>query len=536
MQMVLQLKRLRGESMIDIEIKDGIYVQNLSEELCQKVEEDLTFPNPKYQQIMKYSKYGSTREPKFLTYCKTLPRKVLKLPIGYLFQLFSYIKEEDIEITDYRKKRIQKDFPEFKLQLREAQQQAMKAYLDSNSDELNCSGGIILPTGKGKTILGLAIAASLKTKTLIIVHKDDLVKGWQSSIEKCFNYADTGIIKAKKRKVGKHFTIATIQTLNRLSPEELKILYTSFGLIIQDEMHHCPSSSFSLANNFYARYRLGLTATPERNDGLAHIMNLYYGSFCYVYESDPDEEEDILPVKVISKEIDLYFNPICKINSGKYTLEESSIGNKNNFDPEYKPKLGEARIKNITFQQRPKLSYAQADSLLLSQRYTINKVCNDIFREYMNGHSCIVFFKQVENLLAYKEELKYKGIPEKDIGLYYGGNSNCDEVKETAENRRKYITLTTYSKATEGTDVQQWEVCFLVSSINNGKDVEQAVGRVRRKKANGNKLDTAIVYDYAFSNCYPMYSHRSTRFSRYQKLHFQVTENKQPKLFNIGFR
>ena len=132
--------------------------------------------------------------------------------------------------------------------------------------------------------------------------------------------------------------------------------------------------------------------------------------------------------------------------------------------------------------------------------------------------------------------MKYKGIPEKDIGLYYGGNSNCDEVKETAENKRKYITLTTYSKATEGTDVQQWEVCFLVSSINNGKDVEQAVGRVRRKKANGDKLDTAIVYDYSYGNCYPMYSHKATRFSRYRKLHFQIISDNQSKLFNRGFR
>lgn len=524
--------------MIDVEIKDGLYVENLPEEIYLSISEELTFPNPKYQQIMRYSKYSSTKEPKFLNYCVDLPHQVLKLPIGYMSRLFSQISDEDIEITDYRKKRIQKDFPEFKLQLREAQEQAMKAYLKHNENELECSGGIILPTGKGKTILGLAIASSLKTKTLIIVHKDDLVKGWQSSIEKCFDYADTGLIKAGKRKIGKHFTIATIQTLNRLSPEELKILYTSFGLIIQDEMHHCPSSSFSLANNFYARYRLGLTATPERNDGLAHIMKLYYGSFCYVYKSDPDEEEDkdILPVKVVAREMDLYFNPICKGVAGKYFIEENNLNNRNNFDPDYRPKFDEVRIRKIPFQQRPVLSYAQADRLLLSQRYTINKVCNDILNEYMQGHSCIVFFKQVETLLAYKEELRYKGIPEKDIGLYYGGNNKSDEVKETAEKQRKYITLTTYSKATEGTDVQQWEVCFLVSSINNGKDVEQAVGRVRRKKANGNKLDTALVYDYSFSNCYPMYEHKSTRYSRYRKLHFEISGSNQSKLFNRGFR
>lgn len=521
--------------MIDVEIKDGLYVENLPKEIYLSISEELTFPNPKYQQIMRYSKYSSTKEPKFLNYCVDLPHQVLKLPIGYMSRLFSQISDEDIEITDYRKKRIQKDFPDFKLQLREAQRQAMKAYLKHNENELECSGGIILPTGKGKTILGLAIASSLKTKTLIIVHKDDLVKGWQSSIEKCFDYADVGIIKAKKRKVGKHFTIATIQTLNRLSPEELKILYTSFGLIIQDEMHHCPSSSFSLANNFYARYRLGLTATPERNDGLAHIMNLYYGSFCYVYKSEQNEE-DILPVEVISKNMDMYFNPICYKSERGYAFDSEDINNKKNFDPDYILKPTEQRASKITFQQRPTIPYALVESTILSQKYVVDKVCNDIFHEYMLGHSCIVFFKQVENLLAYKEHLRFKGIPEKDIGLYYGGNSKSDEVKETAENKRKYITLTTNSKATEGTDVQQWEVCFLVSSINNGKDVEQAVGRVRRKKINGDKLKTALVYDYSYDNCYPMYNHKPTRYARYHKLKFKIQGEKKSKLFNRGFK
>lgn len=38
----------------------------------------------------------------------------------------------------------------------------------------------------GKSILGLHISFMLRQKTLIIVHKDDLVKGWQKDAKVVF--------------------------------------------------------------------------------------------------------------------------------------------------------------------------------------------------------------------------------------------------------------------------------------------------------------------------------------------------------------
>src|SRR5262249_51628162 len=50
-----------------------------------------------------------------------------------------------------------------------------------------------------------------------------------------------------------------------------------FGLLIFDEVHHLPASSYRLAaEGTMAPYRLGLSATPERTDGLerdlAHLV------------------------------------------------------------------------------------------------------------------------------------------------------------------------------------------------------------------------------------------------------------------------
>ena len=98
--------------------------------------------------------------------------------------------------------------------LRGDQEKAKGAYLYSQKKEQYPKSLIQLPTGKGKTILALNIAYTLKQRTLVLVHKDDLVTGWQNDIEDCFGgKLEPGLIKAKKRTVGKQITIATVQTL-----------------------------------------------------------------------------------------------------------------------------------------------------------------------------------------------------------------------------------------------------------------------------------------------------------------------------------
>lgn len=523
---------------VTVEISNKIVLRGLCEKDVEFIERDLTFKNPQYEKIMKYSKWGSTNEPKFLEYFKIYEEDeemCAEVPLGYnLNNLYSSIISN---LEDYRKTCVVKDFPKFLMTLRETQAEAQQAYIEKNSEPLHLSGSIQLPTGKGKTILGLSIASTLKCRTLIIVHKTDLVTGWQKDIKEAFGgRADVGLIKAQSRKVGKHFTIATIQTLNKLTPKELSVLYDTFGLVIQDEMHHCPSSSFALGNNFNCRYRLGLTATPERTDGLECIMNLYYGSFCYIYQpnlKEDEEDEDILQVDVIIKEVPTYFNPVVYKTGDRYRLKPLNFSG--NFDFTYPLKDNETRIRYLPYNQQMDIQHLSLDKAAVMCNKTALFVCTDILKEYKEGHSCIVFFSQKEEVNFFKSTLmEVFNVPESDIGLYYGDNKDCDSVLDKAEKQRKFITLATYSKATEGTNVKQWEVAFLVSSINNGKNVEQAVGRIRRTLKNGTKLETAKLYDYRYNLVYRLDKHGATRDTRYKKLGFNRT-TEVTKLFRRGF-
>ena len=66
----------------------------------------------------------------------------------------------------------------------------------ANDDTKRC-GLINLCCGGGKTCCSLYIISKLQKKTLVIVHKDFLLKQWRERIEQFLPDARIGLIKAK---------------------------------------------------------------------------------------------------------------------------------------------------------------------------------------------------------------------------------------------------------------------------------------------------------------------------------------------------
>lgn len=505
-----------------ITITDGIYFHDLLPDEVSRIKEDLTFPNPKYSQVKKYSKYSYTKVPPHLFYYEVINSSTLKVPIGYSIPEGIHLPTTDNRVLS------EVQYPEFQLTLRDTQVEAATSYIKANALYLKSVnskflfGCIQMPTGKGKSILGLYLASFYRQKTLIVVHKNDLITGWKKDIALCFDGKVTpGLIKSTSRRIGKHITLATVQTLSRLTPEEQEELFNEFGMVILDEMHHCASPTFEVVSHFKSRYKLGLTATPERSDGLDHIMNLYFGDFCFRYTSD-SEDKDILPVEVKVKYSSYAFTPSCariKSKSGKITYDLSPSG---------------IPITSIPYNERPRVPISYLDSNVIENNLQL--YVDNIIREYDKGHSCLVFVSQIQEVdLLYDALREY--VSPTHLGKYYGSNkdSENDAVLQKAESTRKFITIATYSKATEGTNVKQWEVLFLLSSINNGKNVEQAVGRIRRTNGS-NKINPVLVYDFRYPNVYSIKNHGFNRDQRYKELGFKVVEDARTRgLFSRGF-
>ena len=493
-------------------------IYGLTSEQRDLIKDSLTFSNPAYKNAKRYSRSKYISIPPYLTYYNEFSvsengerKKVLSVPIGVNIPK---ILDYPMMSTDDFRSSVPVKYPKFNLELREDQVKAEQAYMKEVKYSVYPKNIIQLPTGKGKSILALHIAQKLGQKTLILVHKDDLVVGWKKDIELCFGKIDVGLIKAKSRKVGSQITIATVQTLSRMSEEELNKYVNEFGLVVQDECHHVGLNIFNIIDKFNSKYKLGLSATPKRSDGLNFVFDIYFGGLCYKHIVTKDDK-DICGCEVRILDSNFKYLPF---------VYENQVFNYYDFDPEDLPDDIQF-LKDMDYEERPRVPFLNIDDVAVKSPKTKVCVCKKILEHYRQGHSIIVLFTQKEHInLYYKYLCRY--VPKDKIMLYYGDSKEkSEDMMKKAENKEVLITLATYAKATEGTNVKSWEVEFLVSSLNNQKNVEQATGRVRRRKEG--KLDTVIVYDVRYSGCYSLANHYNTRRTVYKRLKYNIVDLKQ---------
>jgi len=133
-------------------------------------------------------------------------------------------------------------------------------------------GLIVLPCGGGKTYLGLAAIAAIRVTTLVIVPTRVLVDQWAEDLRKVL-HVEPSIFGSGKHQIGP-LTVATADAL--IHHDKLDL--SSFGMVIYDECHRVPSRTrMKLMTRLPARYRLGLTATPQREDGQTKLIRWSFG-------------------------------------------------------------------------------------------------------------------------------------------------------------------------------------------------------------------------------------------------------------------
>lgn len=151
-------------------------------------------------------------------------------------------------------------------QLRDYQKEAVAKF------ELGGSGVVVLPCGAGKTLVGAATMAEIKTNTLILVTNTVSARQWRDELlaKTSLKEEDIAEYSGSTKDIGP-VTIATYQILTTKRKGEfahLELLNArDWGLIIYDEVHLLPAPIFKMTADLQARRRLGLTATLVREDG-----------------------------------------------------------------------------------------------------------------------------------------------------------------------------------------------------------------------------------------------------------------------------
>lgn len=137
-------------------------------------------------------------------------------------------------------------------------------------DAWRLSGGkgvIVLPTGTGKSFVAMLAIRQTGRPALVVCPTIDLMNQWQKQLEKTFG-EPVGMAGGGCQE-WRDITVTTYESAYL----QVERWGDKFGLLIFDEAHHLPGSSHQLAaRGAIAPFRLGLTATLEREDGLHSIL------------------------------------------------------------------------------------------------------------------------------------------------------------------------------------------------------------------------------------------------------------------------
>lgn len=329
------------------------------------------------------------------------------------------------------------------------------------------------------TVMSLNILAQLKKKTIIIVHKDFLLRQWKERIEQFLPDAKVGKIQGDIIDIDdKDIVIGMLQSLSM--KEYPSSIFKDFGFTIIDECHHISAEVFSRSLfKIVTKYMLGLSATMDRKDGLTKVFKKFIG-----------------PV-VVKKERPLQDNVTVK------AIEYTNVDEK--FS---KVALNFRGHTNYTIMIKKLCEFDERSDFIL--KIVKNLIKNDTKEQHIMiiGHN--------KTLLKYiHDTIKSQEIA--PVGYYIGGMKEKD-LKESEE---KKIIIATYAMAEEALDIKTLSTLIMATPKI---DVRQAVGRILRN-VKGKKLVIDIIDQHEIFQ-----KHWKKRSVWYRKQQFKIM-----KTTNIGY-
>jgi superfamily II DNA or RNA helicase len=162
-------------------------------------------------------------------------------------------------------------------------------------------GLVVLPTGAGKTLVGMLAVAWAARSALVVAPTLDLMHQWYALLRAAFPEMEVGLIGG-----GYHESLDLAVATYDSAARHMDRLGDRYGLLIFDEVHHLPSEFYrAIAEFSLAPYRLGLTATPERTDGRHEDLFHLVGPLVYRRETVELAGDVLAPYRVERVYVDL---------------------------------------------------------------------------------------------------------------------------------------------------------------------------------------------------------------------------------------
>lgn len=254
-------------------IVDGVIrfqASDVHPKALERLRRALSFPNPEYVARVRMGRHAGAT-PEEITLVEEAADGTVRMPRGAVGLLRAALAAAG-QTPRFDDRRVLHDPVSIacRFQLRDYQEQVVQTLVR------NVQGCAVVPPGGGKTVIGAAAIGGLGQPALVLVHTRDLVAQWVGTLRDALGI-EAGVIADGTAAPGR-VTVATVQAVAALAPAGVRELALRFGTVILDEAHHAPATVFrEVLSAFPARYRFGLTATPERADGLTPLLDLCIG-------------------------------------------------------------------------------------------------------------------------------------------------------------------------------------------------------------------------------------------------------------------
>jgi superfamily II DNA or RNA helicase len=140
---------------------------------------------------------------------------------------------------------------------------------------------LVLPCGFGKTVCSIWVLAQLKRRALVLVHTGALADQWVDRMRTFLPGVRVGRIQQNVVDVDEcDVVVGLVQSIAKRDYD--RAVLATFGTVIVDEAHHIAAPWFTGAlRKLPCRYVLGLSATPDRKDGLGVILPWVLGPIAF---------------------------------------------------------------------------------------------------------------------------------------------------------------------------------------------------------------------------------------------------------------